>query len=176
SGAWTRTAQCPSKSPSARRKPVAGSTAATRWTESACRRRFSPGSATTWNTTTARSRRSASSRARSSIRRTGCDHGGREGERKIPEPLVPAEERIEGASREDSGDAGARASPVGQAHARVGLHRLHASEGRGRAAPRGAEEALQRSTFQPARSVRAVLGRLDRRRADLRGDAGDAES
>src|SRR5262245_37777662 len=155
---------------------------ATRWTAWPCRRRSSLGSATTSSTTTGRSRRSASSRALSGIPRTECDHGaGQQGE--VSRQVVPPQARVEGPAAKKRGNERGnkrrnrrtRSSARGQAHAGVGFHRLHASEGRRRPAPRGAEEAVQRPALQRARSVRAVFGRLDRRRAHFGGDAGDAQ-
>src|SRR2546429_2268023 len=130
-----------------------------------------PGSATTWRRTTGPSRRSASSRARSSTRSSASD-GRRQG--SLPFALVAAETRAAGRETDGIGTrAGAAAGR--EPDAGIGLHRFHASEGEaGAAAPR-AEEALQRSAFQPARSVRSVFGRLDRRRADFAGAARHAE-
>src|SRR2546425_13311209 len=152
-------------------KRGAGSTAAIRSTVSRCRPRSTPGLATTWRRTIGPRRRSASSRARSCIRRTASD-GRREGSLSLA--LVAAEARAAG--REER-RAGARAGIAtrGEPDAGIGLRRLHASEGEGRAAALAAEEALQRSALQSARSVRGVLGRLDRRRADPAGAPRDAE-
>src|SRR5882672_381883 len=159
-------------------KPRAGSTAAIRSTAWRCRRKSSPGSAVTWKRTIGPSRRSASSRAPSSIRRIGPSDG-----RRFPPPLVASQARERrreagGKARgeERGGSAAARAAAGRQADARVGLQPVHAAHGRGLAAPRGAEEAIQRSALQHSRSVRSLFGRLDRRRADPTRDAGDPQS
>ena len=147
-----------------------------------CRRRSSPGSASTSSTHyRPRAARSASSRARSCIRRTASSDGARSKEdflgrwsrlkqRARPPPSKPAPQD-EAAQRRAAGAAAGRG-----AHARFGLPRLLASQGGRRAAPRGAEEAVQRSALQHARiRLERLLRRLDRREPISDGDAGDAE-